>query len=77
MSVLVGVVSQKVLTIFYLTVQCFSVVSVESLKWLGISTALQIGGPKHLIRFKSLVNGSRKIGEKLVVIWFANVWVVW
>jgi hypothetical protein len=29
------------------------------------------------MQFKYLVNGSKKFREKMAVIWYSNVWVVW
>jgi hypothetical protein len=50
---------------------------IESLKWLGVSTAFLAQGPDHLIQIISLVSGNRKTREKLAVIWFSKVWIVW
>ncbi|MCH83014.1 LINE-1 reverse transcriptase like [Trifolium medium] len=54
-----------------------SVVWTETLKWLGISTALSEGGFEHLKMFKGLVPGGKKVKNILQTIWFANIFVTW
>ncbi|GAU50659.1 hypothetical protein TSUD_241690 [Trifolium subterraneum] len=46
-------------------------------RWLGIPIVFAEGGPDHLLNLKNLVPGNDKIRDRMGVIWFVVVSLIW
>ncbi|GAU43855.1 hypothetical protein TSUD_174730 [Trifolium subterraneum] len=49
----------------------------EIVRWLGILVVLAEGGPTHLLTLKNLVLGNGKVRDRMGVIWFVVVSLIW
>jgi hypothetical protein len=49
----------------------------EIVRWIGVSVALAGEGPAHLTIFKNIVPGNVKSRDRIGVIWFTIVSLIW